>query len=329
MKKLDLYGRIRRTIHCKKCGYYSRKWQNVKPCDFFENPERVTSLWYAARAGRMPDFEHPVDFNERLMAINLAAYKNDKQRQIRIIGADKYAVRKLVEDKGFGDTLNELYGVYDDFDAIDFGKLPDKFVIKLTNGSGCNYICKDKSALDVEMLRGKFVKWMAEVNEYGLITGEWHYNLIKPRIIVEKYLSTLGENISLVDYKFHCINNKVYGEYVCYDRVLGTHQVNYDHYDADWNLTDGVIPTFHPTQRLIARPKNFDRMKRIAESLSEGVEYVRVDLYEVDEKILFGELTYTPMGNYLPYTHSRLVDMEKFYERTLDPATSSQIGKQS
>lgn len=314
MKKNDLIGRVKRTIYCKLRKYYFRKWQKVKPGDFFDNPERVTSLWYASREGRLPDLKHPNDFNERLMAINLAAYKNEEQRQKRIIGADKFAVRKYVEDKGFGELLNEIYGVYDKFDDIDFGKLPNKFVIKLTNGSGCNYICKDKSTLDIDMLRSKFVKWMAEVNEYGLTTAEWHYNLIKPRIIIEKYLSTLGENISLVDYKFHCINNKVYGEYVCYDRVLGAHKVNYDHYDADWNLTDGVIAAFHPNQRLIAKPQNFERMKQIAESLSEGVEYVRVDLYEVEGKILFGELTYTPMGNFLPYTHERLEDMERFYE---------------
>ena len=170
--------------------------------------------------------------------------------------------------------------------------------------------------MDIDAVRKDFDLWLTQTDTIGLTTGEWHYVHVKPRIIVEKYLSTLGEDVSVIDYKFHCIHNQVYGEYVCYDRVLGTHNVNYDHYDADWNLTDGVLPTFHPHQRLIPNPTRFDEMKRIAVALSEGLEYVRVDLYEIEGKIIFGEMTFTPMGNYLPYTHERLVDMEQFFEKT-------------
>ena len=318
MKNIDLFGRIRRTWRCQMRRVYHALWTRVQPQDFFKHPKLVPSLWYGSREGHLPNFEHPVDFNERLMAINYKAYFDEKQRQIRIVGADKFAVRQLVIDKGYGDILNEIYGVYDSFDEIDFDKLPNQFVLKLTNGSGYNYICLDKNQLDKEELKAAFDQWMKEVSNHGLTTGEWHYNLIKSRIIVEKYLSMLGESVSLIDYKFHCINQRVYGEYVCYDRdnTPGAHSVNYDHYDADWNLTDGVPPHFHPTQRPIDKPKHFDEMKKIAEALSEGVEYVRVDMYEIDGKILFGELTYTPMGNYLPYTHERLVDMEQFYEST-------------
>lgn len=316
MRNLDLLGRTQRTIRCQMRKYYNKKWRAVKPQDFYANPERVTALWYAAREGRMPNFAHPTDFNEQLMAINLRAYRNEYQRQLRIVGADKYAVRQYVADKGYADILNECYGVWDSFDEIDFDKLPNQFVLKLTNGSGCNCICKDKSQFDKALWKKQFDEWTAEMDEFGLTTGEWHYSQIKSRIIAEKYLTTLGEDISIIDYKFHCVNHQVYGEYICYDRIPGTHSVNYDHYDADWNLTDGVMPAFHPTQRPIARPKTFEKMKEIAVALSEDLEYVRVDLYEIDGKILFGELTYTPMGNYLPYTHKQLVDMERFFEKT-------------
>lgn len=316
MKKLDFLGRISRTIRCKKSHYYQRRWRKLKPSDFYDDPERVTSLWYASREGRMPDYSHPKDFNERLMAINLLAYRDKDQWPVRIQCADKFEVRKYVIEKGFGHILNECYGVYDCFDDIDFDILPDQFVIKTTTGSGHNYICKDKGAIDRLALKKRFDSWMNDMDDLGLTTGEWHYALIKPRIIIEKYLSMLGETISLIDYKFHCINNQVYGEYVCYDRVPYTHRVNYDHYDADWNLTDGVMPNFHPNQRPIPKPNKFDEMKRIAIALSQGLEYVRVDLYEIEDRVLFGEMTFTPMGNFLPYTHDRLVDMEQFYERT-------------
>lgn len=317
MKGFDLIGRIQRTIACKMRKYYHKKWQQIKPQDFYDNPERVTALWYAFREGRMPNFQHPTDFNERLMALNLAAYYDKSQWPIRITGADKYAVRQFIKDKGFGDILNECYGVYDSFDAIDFDKLPNQFVLKTTHGSGKNFICKDKTKLNIQELKALTKDWLKR-DDFGLTTGEWHYNLIEPRFIVEKFLYTPGEDVSLIDYKFHCIHGKVYGEYVCYDRINipGVHSVNYDHYDADWNLTDGVLPSFHSRQRPITKPKNFEEMKDIAEKLSEGLEYMRVDFYEVDDKIIFGELTFTPMGNFLPYTHERLVDMEQFYERT-------------
>lgn len=308
-------GRVCRT---RMRRVYNAIWHLIPEKMYRKHIKLASSLWYGSREGHLPNFKHPVDFNERLMVINYNAYFNEEQRQIRKVGADKYAVRQLVKDKGYGDILNEIYGVYGSFDEIDFDKLPDQFVLKLTNGSGYNYICLDKSKLDKTKLRNDFERWQRGVNEEGFDTGEWHYSQIDAKIIAEKYLSMLGESVSLVDYKFHCINQRVYGEYVCYDRdnTPGAHSVNYDHYDADWNLTDGVPPQFHLTQRPIAKPKRFEEMKKIAEALSEGVEYVRVDLYEIDGKILFGELTYTPMGNYLPYTHERLVDMEQFYEAT-------------
>lgn len=317
MKQLDLYGRFARAIRCKKRRYYTNQWIKCKSSDFYANPERVTSLWYASREGRMPNFKHPTDFNERLMALNLEAYYDESQWPIRIICSDKYEVRKYVANKGYGEILNECYGVYDSFMDIDFNLLPDQFVIKGTSGSGQNYICRNKADMDVAVVGKQFDVWMKQTEPFGLTTGEWHYAKVKPRIIVEKYLSMLGEDVSLIDYKFHCIHNQIYGEYVCYDRVQGTHSVNYDHYDADWNLTDGVLPEFHPKQRFIPKPKRFDEMKEVAVALSEGLEYVRVDLYEIEGKILFGEMTFTPMGNYLPYTHERLVDMELFYKKTM------------
>lgn len=315
-KKIDIIGRINRTLLCQKRKFYRTIWSHIQAKDFFKYPKMVPALWYASREGRLPNLHNPIDFNERLIAINYNAYFDEEQRNIRILGADKYAVRKLLIDKGYDHILNEIYGVYEKFDDINFDTLPNQFVLKLTNGSGYNYICLDKSKIDKKQLKVDFERWMLEAKYNGLTTGEWHYNLIDTKIIAEKYLSMLGESVSLIDYKFHCINQHVYGEYVCYDRDPNSGRVNYDHYDADWNLTNGVPPSFHPSQRPITKPLCFDEMKRIAVALSEGVEYVRVDLYEIEGKILFGELTFTPMGNYLPYTQERLIDMEQFYRKT-------------
>lgn len=316
MKKRDLLSRIVRTLHCQKRKFYRRLWQRVTPNDFYANPERVTSLWYASREGRKPNLRHPADFNERLMSLNLKAYHDENQWPIRITCTDKYEVREYVAEKGFEGILNKCYGVYDSFNDIDFDLLPKRFVVKTTNGSGHNFICRDKATMDFEAVRKQFDIWMAESSDFGLTTGEWHYAKVKPRIIVEKYLEMMGEEISLVDFKFHCIHNQIYGVDAFYNRNTKAHTVNYDHYDTYWNLTDSVLPPFPPDRRLIPKPSRFDEMKRIAMALSEGLEYVRVDLYEIEGKIIFGEMTFTPWGNYFPYSHERLVDMEQFFERT-------------
>ena len=316
MKKKDLYSRIVRTIRCQKRNYYRCQWQRITPDDFYANPEKVTSLWYASREGRKPNLNKPTDFNERLMSLNLQAYRDESQWPIRIMCTDKYEVRNYVAEKGYNWILNDCLGVYDSFNDIDFNLLPSQFVIKATNGSGHNYICRNKAAMDYDAVKRQFDIWMTESNTFGLTTGEWHYVKVKPRIIVEKYLEMLGEGISLVDYKFHCIHNQVYGVDAFYDRDVKSHTVSYDHYDPDWNLTDSILPPFPPNRRLIPKPKRFDEMKRIALALSEGLEYVRVDLYEIDDRIIFGEMTFTPWGNYFPYTHERMIDMEQFFERT-------------
>ena len=188
MKRFNIFGRISRTIRCEMRKYYRRKWRRVTPSDFYANPEYVTSLWYASREGKMPNLKHPTDFNERLMALNLQAYRDKTQWPIRIICSDKYAVRQYVESKGYGDILNECYGVYDRFEDIDFDCLPDQFVIKAANGSGQNYICRNKAEMDIDAVRQGFDRWMTQANTFGLTNGEWHYVRVKPRIIVEKYL---------------------------------------------------------------------------------------------------------------------------------------------
>lgn len=313
---MNIFRKLQRVWRCQFAHIMHCLWCTFKPDMFYKRPLLLNKVWYASVNGYFPNFKHPQDFNAQLIAINLAAYRDEEQRKLRIQCADKYAVRQYVADKGLSEILNECYGVYDSFDEIDFEVLPDQFVLKTTNGSGQNYICKDKSKMDKGALKKIFAEWMAATKDFGLTTGEWHYSQIKPRIIAEKYLSTLGESTSIIDYKFQCIHGKVYGEFVCYDRIPGmAHHVNFDHYDANWNLTDGIRPEFHKNRRLIDCPKTFAQMKVVAEKLSVAFDYCRVDLYEIDGKIIFGELTFTPAGNMMTYyTQETLIDMQRFYE---------------
>lgn len=309
--------KIKDYLHKKKHWIYRNIYYRLKPRDFYRCPRLMTSMWYAYVKGELPNLRHPKTLDELWMSINMRAMKDPMARSLRIQCADKYAVRQYVKEKGFEDTLNDCYGVYDSFDEINFSSLPNQFVLKLTTGSGMNYICKDKRQLNKEELRRIVSKWFVDCHEYGLKTAEWHYVEIKPRLIVEKYLSELGESLSLVDYKFHCFNGHIYHVETISDRDERIGSSNCDTYNVQWERTNCVMPQYHTPRRMLPKPKNFDYMKKMAETLSMEFEYVRVDLYEIEGKVLFGELTFTPAGciefDYLPWY---LEDMCRFYYAT-------------
>jgi hypothetical protein len=213
---------------------------------------------------------------------------------------DKAAVREYVIAKGYGDILNEVYGVYDTVEEIPFDTLPNQFVLKITNASGYNIISKDKAKLDIEQTKEKLKQWLKDSEGFGFESGEWQYAYTKPRILVEKYLSNLGES-SLVDYKFNCFRGKVYSCFVAYNRSIDDPHgvVSYDDYDINWNLTEGIKPIWHKNRKVFPKPKCYERMLEVASKLSEDFDYVRVDLYEIEDEVLFGELTFAPNG-YVP-----------------------------
>ena len=232
--------------------------------------------------------------------------------------ADKYRVREYVASKGLEDILIPSYGVFDSFDEIDFDKLPNQFVIQSNFGCGHIWICKDKTKeiVNIEKWHKQFDEWMA-ITDFGLSTGEWQYSEMPHKLVITKYLDSLGA-ISLNDYKFHCFNGNVYGCLVVYDRSIDDHSYQLDHYDKDWHLTDGIRSKRHPKRRSIPKPVCYDRMLEVAKILSQDFPYCRVDLYEVEDQVLFGELTFTPQGNVMNYyTDAMLKDMLRFYKETL------------
>lgn len=309
--------KIIKYLQNKKHWIYRNIYYRLTPRFFYTSPYLMATFWYAYNMGNLPHLRCPKNVNELWMSINLNAMIDPKERALRIQCADKYAVRQYVIDKGFEDTLNTYYGVYDSFDMISFDSLPNQFVLKMTTASGMNFICKDKSKLDIKKLRKVVDSWYENLKDFGLKTAEWHYVEIKPRLIVEKYLSMLGENLSLVDYKFHCFNGKIYHIETIYDRDVKKHSLIEDAYTVDWERKDTVLPLYQSNRRMLTKPKNFEYMKHMAEVLSADFEYVRVDMYEVEDQVLFGELTFTPAGC-IEYSYYRkeLEDMCRFYYET-------------
>ena len=200
---------------------------------------------------------------------------------------DKYAVREWVEGKIGKDYLIPLIGVWDSFDNIDFDLLPKQFVLKTNHGTGTNLIVKDKYKINMRRAKRMFDDWMK--TDYAFTNSlQLHYRDIKRKIIAEKYLETnLGE---LQDYKFLCFDGKPcfcwvdLGRYSKHTRTV---------FDMNWKLQPWTQASYGIANYDIPMPKNFDMMIDIANILSKGFSHVRVDLYNIDGKIYFGEMTFT------------------------------------
>ena len=263
---------------------------------FFEmltriSPKFSTIILYILRTKEIPNLKNPQNFNEKMTKLKLENY--NKNEKVSIL-ADKYEVRKYVEEKGYKNMLNELYGVYDNVEQIDFEGLPKKFAIKCTHGCAYNVICKDKEKLNIEDTKNKINKWMRE--KYGYATQELHYTKIKPRIIIEKYLCDENDKMP-IDYKIYCFNGKAKCILVCSER---DEKLKLSYYDLDWNRENFEKKNWS-SKKEILKPDNLNEMIECAEKLSEGFPFVRVDLYDKDDKIVFGELTFTPACCCAPY----------------------------
>ena len=207
---------------------------------------------------------------------------------------DKYEVRKFIEERIGSEHLIPCLGVWNHFDEIDFNKLPNQFVLKCTHDSGGLIICKDKSTLDLKQARKKIEHCLKR--NYFLNHREWPYKDVKPRIIAEEY--TVDESgYELKDYKIFCFNGEPKAMFIATDRGTDT---KFDFFDTEFHhlpFTNG-----HPNaDKEIKKPENFDEMLRIAGILSKGMPEVRVDLYNVNGKILFGEMTFFHWSGLMPF----------------------------
>lgn len=240
---------------------------------------------YRLRTGEDIDIDHPKTFNQKMQWMKL--YDNPP---IKTLLADKYAVRKYVSEKLGDKYLVPLLGVWDSFDNIDFDKLPNRFVLKCTHGSGMNMIVNDKSQFDYDMAKRKFESWM-QMN-YAYSGFELNYADIVPRIMAEKMLETGDGSQDIPDYKLMCFHGKVKCSFVCSER-FSPEGLRVTFYDTDWKMMP--FERHYPrSQYPINKPKNYNKMVEFAERLAGDLIFVRVDFYEVDGEIFFGELTFYP-----------------------------------
>lgn len=250
------------------------------------NPILYSKRVYRKTFGKKLNLKNPVEFNEKLMWLKFNTYyNNDLITQC----ADKYRVRDYVKKCGCEEILNDLIGVYNNINEIEWKSLPNKFALKCNHGAGYNIICTDKNKLDEEQVKKQLSKWIKE--DYSKIAAEMQYKNINRKIICEKYID-MGNNKLPTDYKLYCFNGKVKIILVMKDRES---IVTREFYNEKWErvyLREYEGSPAQPT----SKPDNLEKMIEYAEKLSKPFEFVRVDLYDVNQKIIFGELTFTPTG---------------------------------
>ena len=251
----------------------------------------VQALYFRA-SGRFPRLRRPRTFDEKLQWYKLY-YRDPLMTTL----SDKYAVRSYLEARGHGGLLNELVGVYGRVEEIDFDSLPQRFVLKATHGSNMNIICRDKRTLDREKCRAEMRGWLAA--NYYYSGRQWAYKDIPPRLICEKYLENeeFGE---LLDYKFYCFGGKPEVLWVCSGRY-GAGGVRYNAYDMDWRRIR-VFKGKPGSDLVIQKPADFEAMVAVARDLCGKFPFIRVDLYSVAGRLVFGEFTFYPDSGTVPFT---------------------------
>lgn len=234
------------------------------------------------------DLKNPKTFNEKLQWLKL----HDRNPLYTKL-VDKYEVKNYIKDVLGEEYIIPTIGVYDSFEDINFDELPNEFVIKCTHDSASVIICKDKNNFDLLECKKKIDNAMKRNYYYG--GREWPYKNVKPRILIEKYMCD-DKLQELRDYKFFAFDGRVEYFKVDFDRFTN-HGANY--YDKNKNLTDiGEVVCPPNFDKKIEFPKTIDKMIELASKLSENIPFVRVDFYDVNGHIYFGEMTFYPASGY-------------------------------
>lgn len=239
------------------------------------------------------DLENPQTFNEKLQWLKLHDRRVEYTQMV-----DKIAVKRWVAERIGEQYIIPTLGVWERAEDIDFEKLPNRFVLKCNHNSGDGmFICRDKRQMDYNEVTNGLRKAL-KCNYYWR-NREWPYKNVKPLLLAEKYMEDT-ETQELRDYKFFCFDGEPKAFFIASDRNSKSEETKFDFFDMDFKhlpITNG-----HPKSgKKLEKPKNFEEMKSIASTLSKGIPHVRVDLYSVNGKVYFGEMTFTHWSGFVPF----------------------------
>ena len=289
---MKIYLKIKKFIHCLVCDRDKLKLILLHAITkLYKSDAEYLKKIYKLRTGRVLDLDTPRTFNEKLNWLKL----NDR-RSIYTTMADKYMVKEYVAQAIGKEYVVPCFGAWERYEDVDFDNLPDSFVLKTNHDSSGATICKDKKSINHKSLRKYFNKLLKR--NYFYLLREWPYKNIKPLILAEKLLVDNSSD-RLRDYKFWCFNGV---PTYMYCTVKGG-EVFENFYDMDFN----VVNINHGFKRHVPefdKPIQFDKMKELATRLSKDIPFVRVDFFEVDGKVYFGEFTFYDWGGMNPFAEA-------------------------
>lgn len=272
------------------------------------NDEIYLKLLFPLKTGYRLNLTNPKTYNEKLQWLKLHYRKPIMTQLVDKYEAKEYA-RKIIGDE----HIIESYGVWDSFDQIDFDSLPDKFVLKTTHDQGGVVIVTNKNTFDKKAAKKKIERHLKFEHYY--LTREWPYKNVKPRVMAEALLvnDKVGD---LYDYKFLCFHGEPKVMYIAHGRNSGI--CRFDFFDMDFNRLNVESTTYPKSELIFSCPESWNLMKDLAYKLSEDFPHVRVDFYNIDGKVYFGELTFYTHGGMFPfnqqnwdYTFGDWIDLEK------------------
>lgn len=258
----------------------------------FVDPNKYIYKVFRHRMGCDLDLQNPKTYSEKLQWMKLYDH-NPLYTQL----VDKYEVKKYIAEKIGDQYIIPTIGCWDNVEDIDFDSLPDKFVLKCTHDSGGLAICKDKNSFDVRKAKKKLKKSLKR--NFYYMGFEWPYKNVKPRIIAEQYMED-SKTKELRDYKFFCFNGEVKALFIATERQKEGEDVKFDFFDTSYNHLP--FRQGHENAKVLPeKPVCFEKMKHLATRLSVGLPQVRVDFYEVDGKVYFGEMTFFHHGGWTKF----------------------------
>lgn len=254
--------------------------------------EKYLSIAYRINMGKRLNLTNPQTYNEKIQWLKL-----HDRREIYTKMVDKYEAKKYVSDRIGSEYIIPSLGIWDSFDEINFDSLPTQFVLKCTHDSGGIVICKDKRRLDIDKAKRILNDCMRR--NYYWVEREWPYKNVKPRILAEEFMEDKATG-ELRDYKFFTFDGKVKALFVASDRQNPNEETKFDFFDENYNHLE--ILNGHPNSiSYPAKPLQFEKMKVLAETLSVDIPHLRVDFYEVNGQVYFGELTFSHWSGMVPF----------------------------
>ncbi|MGM9774605.1 MAG: ATP-grasp fold amidoligase family protein [Candidatus Egerieousia sp.] len=273
-------------------------WLLGKAAPHIHSDRMYIRMKYRLSLGHSCNFKVPKTFQDKLQWIKLNDHKPIYHQMV-----DKYDAKKFIEEKVGKEYVIPTIGLWDNFEDIDFDKLPNEFIIKNTHDSGTYFICKDKSACNIDDLKFRARKKLLideRKHDYYVYSREWPYKGLRHRIIAEPLIND-GKGDYLTDYKFYTFNGEPKFFYVTSNRGC-TGGLKEDFFDVDGNLMMLNQKGFYNNPKTPILPINLSKMIELSRILAENTYHLRVDFYETNDKMYVGELTFFDGGGFCAFT---------------------------